>query len=44
MLFGATSHYMQTLHVDCNHLKMTNYGMHETNRYGAMNVTGVFFF
>ena len=43
MLFGATSHYMQTLHVDCNHLKMTNYGMHETNRYGAMNVTGVFF-
>ena len=26
-----------------NHLKMTIYGMNDTDRYGAMNITGVFF-
>ena len=31
--------YMQIV----NHLKMTIYGMNDTDRYGAMNITGVFF-
>ena len=42
MLFGAKSHYMQTLHVDCKSFENDKL-RYETDRYGAMNVTGVFF-